>query len=245
MRTTVQLFVDTEQTYLWSNVEKAPIWRFNSANAQKVARARRILTNAVKSYHSMLIGRYGVTDIMLETNSEMGFPYPTTYFSYSDMFIAKESLKAPLTSIHPPFFSRAEIDWSANADSVQSHHLYVDASVCVDTADEIPVSSYAIHTSDGTQVRKLDATSSVDAEYQALQIAVMQAAKRAKQLGKKVVVFADCCPAIVKVAMKREEGEHPYLGQSVFIQWLPGHQGYEGMFIVDKAAREKVREMMA
>lgn len=244
MATTIHMFVDERLTFLWTDDKTVQAWKFQSANRNRMTRYERIMRNAVRAYHEMLVGVYGVEDVTLVTNeAQVTFPhYDTNVVDYQTMFALNAKKNMPMAHIHTPFFSRDEMCWGEDASEVRENHVYVDASAC--TTGDVTIACYTVYANGQTDTHEIDAASSVDAEYQGIQKALHVARRQAQSTGQRVVVFADCTPAIIRSILLRGEGEHPYLGQTVFVQWLPGHRGHQGMTVVDRASREHLRGMM-
>lgn len=244
---TVNIFADHRFTWMWTESTHIPAWKFTTPNRNKASRRQRIFPNAVNAYHAMLHGGHGVESVAVRAYGvdDVDFDHKRFDWGRDEAFGAKESMKHIVQSMYTPYFSSPCVNWSATANTVEDSHLYVDASICMDGPQGLPVSCFALYSqSSGLEVHDLEANGSVDAEYQGIQSALRVAYRMAKDSGQRVTVFADCAPAITRSIFNREKDQCPYLGSEVFIQWLPGHQGYEGMTVVDRAARERVRELM-
>lgn len=244
---TVHLFSQGEHSFLWTDISGVPSWRFLSPHPRKWSRRQRIYTNALVAYHSMLVGAFHIKDIEVITYGiePIDFSYPQRRKSFSEGVEAMSHIHQITYSLHTPYFSLPEMRWSDDPSRVEPHHVYVDASVIPKGPEGIPVSCFAVYSVYGLEIHDLETNSSADAEYQGIQSALRIGHKLSQELNSSVTVFADCGPAITRTLIKREVDHCPYLGESVFVQWIPGHGGYEGMSIVHNAAIERVRELIA
>lgn len=244
----VNIYADERFSWMWTDNSTIPAWRFTTPNVNKTTRRQRIYSNAVDAYFSMLMSQYGISHVKVQSYGINGvsLDYDRREWGHDEAFGARESMKNHVYTMYTPFFSSPCMDWYANPQQIADNHLYVDASICMDGPEGLPVSCYATYSPiSGLQVNNLTANSSVDAEYQGIQNALRKGYLMARESGERVTIFADCTPAITRTLFLDTAGTAPYLGREVFIQWLPGHRGYEGMNIVDRAARERVRELMS
>lgn len=240
--TKINFLVRETVSLIWA--EGHPVWKFQTPGITRPARYSRVMKNAVRAYVEMLGANVSGHIVVVTNDNAARLDRSKRVVSMEQMESEYIKVKDMIVShIHTPFFSRTEMRWGEDTTFVGENHIYVDASTC--TTGEDVIGCFTTHSQDGTETFEIETFSSVDAEYQGIQKAIHIGRRMARQTGKSVTVFADCMPAIIKAVILREEDETPCLGESVFIQWTPGHRHIAGMKVVDKASRIRMREMLA
>lgn len=241
----VYLFSEDEFTWMWTDQVTVPAWKFVSPNKDRLSRSKRIFSNALDAYYSTLAGRYDMSESIVVhaygiDNIDLD-GYKVNRVDHDESFLHRVSMVNQILTIYTPLFSLDAMDWYSNPYQPESHHLYVDASAIFN--EDIGYTCYAMYTpGQDVIVEELDAASSVDAEYRALIRAIWRAHEMALESQQRIVVFADCTPAIVKALWTDMNPlQKDILGQTVFVQWVPGHRGLPGVEKVDRAARNHLR----
>lgn len=248
---TLYLYLTERHGWIWQTETSAPMWSFNLGYVGRQRRRWRMARNVIRAYSEMLAGTHNasVHEVVFggpDPEADIT-EYPVTRVSASQLHEQKALSTHHVVKIHTPFVSRGEVDWAANPNELVDNHVFVDASHYPDGPQGTPVAAYAIHAEGTTKTYELKtAMSSVDAELQGLQHAIMHAYHLATESGESVTVFSDCTAALTKVILRQECDSANLLGERVFVQWSPGHHhAVKGMVAVDHAARDLVRELAA
>ena len=239
----INLLVEDDFTYMWSD-QFNDMWKFTTSNLSRTSRYTRIINNAMKAFHSRIAGytHQDLNQVKWVTNLEDHWEFEYSHIEHVDfetLYVQRVKSKKRIACLNTPFFSRDEMDWYHDPEAMADNYIFSDASY---TNLPEPCSTYALWESGEVTIFDSEAESSVGAEVIALKHALKRAMELSADKDQKVIIYADCSPAIMHVILNKENT--PYekaLGSSVFLHWLPGHRGFTGMRMVDEAARNHLR----
>lgn len=245
---TLNLLINDRHAWAWQDDVDSPMWSLNIAYVRRQKRRWRMIRNLVYAYDQMIAGHHEGeqiehVNISAEDARFFDLDYTHTVVDEKTMAHARDAFTGHLYRIHTPFLSCPEVNWSANPSEDAPNHIYVDASFFPDGLDGVPVAAYALREDQQVETYSLStAMTSVEAEMQALQHAIMRAHHSAAKTGQRYIVFSDCSAALAKIVLRKEMKASHLLGETVFVQWTPGHhRAVPGIIEVDRAARTRVR----
>lgn len=245
----VNLLLEERHAHIWTDDDNIIMWSLTIGYVRRVKRRWRMIANLLTAYKDVLAGHYDTSVSQAVIAGEDAHLYHSDedykIISEDEMRAAKVNFRGQVRKVHTPFLARPEVVWAEDPSADDPRHIFVDASFFLDGPKGLPVSSYAIRVDGEVEVFTLNtALSSVDAEMQALQHAIVIAYQKSQNDSQRYTVFSDCSVALTKIVLRHESDVLQFLGESVFVQWTSGHfQAVPGMVDVDMAARERVREL--